>query len=210
MSSGGASTTCVACFKRCNECNPDGTCVACVTTLGFLAAPVDGFCKCDTTKNFVQDGADCKCADGFYLNTALNVCETCSKFSTQCLTCSTTTCLTCSGDFVTAQSGTGCQKKCTIPGCLTCFNTTTCSNCGPNSMLSGAQTACNCNSGFYRNGEICSACIANCATCTTGTTCTACSQGFKLTTAGTGCELSGQYMKLALSLVLLVVFSLSM
>lgn len=168
------SGACTACaFKRCWECEADGDCLECNYDLGYLQFPVEGFCQCDTTKNFVADGINCRCANGFYKKS--NACAPCSDYDTQCLTCSATDCLSCAADFVVAQSGTSCEKKCSIPGCLTCFNTTVCSTCGPNSNPSNSLTACNCNAGFWRNGGLCSACIANCATCTTGTTCTACS-----------------------------------
>ena len=70
-------------------CTDADTCRGCYTKKHYIL--VDNACNCDAPNHFVDDGTDCVCDKGYYLDA-----DTCQACSLGCLTCvSSTECLTC-------------------------------------------------------------------------------------------------------------------
>lgn len=82
------------------------------------------------------------------------------------------------GYYVVSQASTNYTQcyPCFAPLCQTCqANTpTVCDSCVTGATV-GNASLCVCNSGFYQNGALCTACHYRCLTCSVGTVCNACS-----------------------------------
>jgi len=95
---------------------------------------------------------DCKCVDGKYMGG--DVCRTCPANATTGCPRGTT------ADDIECQPGY--TKNVSSDGVVTC------TQCPPNSTLNG--TNCECNIGYYANGNICTQCPFGTTTPTTGAT----------------------------------------
>eukprot|EP01016_Furgasonia_blochmanni_P023328 TRINITY_DN251_c0_g5_i1.p1 TRINITY_DN251_c0_g5~~TRINITY_DN251_c0_g5_i1.p1 ORF type:complete len:2505 (+),score=375.87 TRINITY_DN251_c0_g5_i1:195-7709(+) len=96
------------------------------------------------------------CRSDQFLNTT-NVCVDCfMMWNTGCISCNRTTCLTCKeGNYMIS----GYCKPC-FPGCKTCNDSTSCTECQPRFFLQDSSTCANCSQ--------------KCATCNDSTTCLTC------------------------------------
>ena len=65
---------------------------------------------------------------------------------------------------------------CFAPLCQTCQQATrdTCDSCVTGATVNTTTNVCECNTGFFQNGAICTACPSKCSTCTTATLCVGC------------------------------------
>ena len=191
---------------NCKACN--GSIIGCRTCSRSTVCT-----ECNATAHFVFNRTRCRCADGYYLNSN-NVCTLCTEWHSECLTCNSTKCTGCGGEFVVNSTGTNCVPKCSITGCVLCFNSTACTLCAPNSDFSKDLASCPCYEGFFRTGTgttaNCSACIANCASCSAATGCTTCNNGYRFNSNSSTCVLSENYVRLAFAFIVLAVLSFAM
>ena len=103
----------------------------------------------------------------------------------------------------------GCSYGCTSSVCLDCTCTTkscvvsgTSAVCWCPSLMTGSETGCTCNEGYYLNGGSCLSCAAECASCSDGVNCNTCVATWARPkeAGGCGCE-TGYYGTGPLSLV---------
>ena len=133
-------THCSACIDQYTEFfNSSSSITSCqlcnITLTGCTLCTETTVCtNCDSARNFVPNGTNCICRSGYYFISANSSCNSCSVFSTNCLTCSNSTCLTCASNYFV--NGTSCSLRCNISVCLSCWNSTDCALCGPFSTIS--------------------------------------------------------------------------
>ena len=148
-------------------------------------------------------GVRCKtCESGFYKSG--NTCKLCSTISvsngkcTACSSAGTCTAVSCNSGYTA--NGTTCEKTVTCSGrtpeALTQNDGSTKCSCTATSCGTGAKcikhpaynsktklnnySVCVCQSGYYDNGESCSACGGGCSECSGPNSCTACEDGYTL------------------------------
>ena len=113
-----------------------------------------------------SSGSCITCNAGYYKNNSGN----CSKCSTGCSTCtSSTVCTACNAGYY--KSGNSCLSCPT--GCSTCTSSTVC-------------TAC--KAGYYKSGNSCPSCSTGCKACTSSNNCTTCDSGYHKDSTGKACE----------------------
>ena len=159
-----------------SNCEPcDQSCLTC-------SGPTFSDClTCQNTNILIQTPpGKCVCSSGTYLNPSTSNCEPCDD---TCLTCSgpgISNCLTCKNFDSIFQSSLG---KCDClsgfflnplsfncepcdDSCLACsVNSTYCSLCKKNYVLSTTNACVKCDFGYYLNSEHCEKCHDNCLTC---------------------------------------------
>mgnify|MGYP001384196859 CR=1 FL=1 len=122
-------TTCSPCATECETCSGGNNdqCSACYS--GYFLQPVGSAANCLET-----------CPNGYYQNTAANICSSCSTECTTCTGASSTECLSCSGGYYLVPSSTTCLS-CTT-GCVSCTSSATCDLCDTGYYILPGSTAC--------------------------------------------------------------------
>lgn len=115
----------------------------------------DNCALCPANSNTDTDGSDnidyCKCVPGYYMGGG--VCRTCPTNATGCQRGTTA---------ATVQCQSGYTKSISSDGVVTC------TQCPQNAILNG--TNCECDIGYYANGDICTQCPFGTTTVATGAT----------------------------------------
>ncbi|CAD8151516.1 unnamed protein product [Paramecium pentaurelia] len=159
---------CSQCLKPCINCSSNSNCTTCIDTQH-------------------QTPHQCKCAEGYVMNTVSYICDLCQF---PCNTCQTTVnhCLTCASTYTINSTDHKCSclnnefesnstpktcQSCTSP-CQTCSTSATnCTSCvdGLNRKLENTQ--CICEDGYYEN-ITCLSCKLPCINCLSELVCTSC------------------------------------
>ena len=101
-----------------------------------------------------------QCTAGLFFNSVTRQCE-----------CQT-------GHYIVTQANTNEVQcfPCFAPLCQTCLVATrdTCVSCVTGATVNATTTVCECNTGFFQDSTICTACPSKCSTCTSATLCVGC------------------------------------
>ena len=175
-------------------------CSPCSSIPGCLTCDNATNCTgCDPLLHLTVDSGSggCVCASGFYNDTTS--CAPCSYGCTACT--SLTSCSSCNYPLVPISGYCVCDngyyavgQDCqfcfvAMPGCTNCTSSTACSLSSCDTALGfipDGSGGCECNSGYYLNGQLCTPCMAVCATCSGGSTCDTCVSG--LPPSGGSCD----------------------
>ncbi|KAL4448722.1 hypothetical protein ABPG74_012811 [Tetrahymena malaccensis] len=175
-------TNCLSCQQ--NQFLNQGQCLNCHKYCAQCFGPKSSQCtQCNSSYFLLQSTCLAACPDGYFENSANQLCTQCDS---SCLTCdgSSTNCVSCpKSSFLFQQDS---QQKCQPcdPSCFQCF-------------ASGNNSCISCNSGYFQDGNSCvqvcpttkyrdstnnylscQFCISPCKECYTKEKCTSCIPGY--------------------------------
>jgi cysteine-rich repeat protein len=171
-----SNTTCLSCSDNsyvfastgCTKCSASmGGCLNCTSATACTI--------CDAVLNYVAQGSNCRCKDGYTLNG--KGCELCSDFLTGCDNCSSQTlCTTCQNGYVL--NATTCSKCSELfIGCANCTSAAACQVCDSAGFFTLSSGQCVCQSGYIINGTACVPCssfVVGCSLCSSQSSCSQC------------------------------------